>query len=234
MNWRLNVIQGTDIPARRYYALMVLGIILPFLLMPFWSVVFLSRGQSFAYLLVCSRFLIWGVLGLMFLYARQAEVQRFFLWSEQPYPLSFYFISIVVLYILVILCGIVSHIPVWLGFHDDRTMIHKLYHVMGQYPVLIVFAALTAGITEEFIFRGYIISRLSLFFKNPTIPVIISALLFSAIHFSYKSLSELIFSFLIGVIFGYHYQKYRNIKVLVIVHFLIDIIAMLPALSHKY
>lgn len=135
---------------------------------------------------------------------------------------------------MVIAAEIIARIPTWLGAHDDKTMILKLYRVMKQYPVLIVFAAVTAGITEEFIFRGYMISRLSLFFKNKTLPVLISAVLFSAIHFGYKSISELIFSFLIGIIFGYHYQKYRNIKVLIIMHFLIDIMAMLPALYRKY
>jgi hypothetical protein len=111
-------------------------------------------------------------------------------------------------------------------------MAHKIQAVMDQYPALLVFTVFTAGVTEEFIFRGYMIPRLSLRFTNKHLPVIISALLFSFMHLGYKSVAELIFTFLFGLIFGYHYQKYRNIQVLVIVHFLWDLMALM--LGHHY
>jgi uncharacterized protein len=77
------------------------------------------------------------------------------------------------------------------------------------------------------------ISRLSLFFSNKWLPVVISAMLFASVHLGYHHTGELIFTFLFGIIFGYHYQKYRNIKVLVFVHFLWDLVASLPALNHR-
>ena len=92
--------QDTDVINRRYYALMVLGIILPFLLTPFLSMVFGSPTQTFTYRFTLSRFLIWGVLGLMFLYARQAEVQRFLLWDEEASNFGFYIASIAVLFLI--------------------------------------------------------------------------------------------------------------------------------------
>jgi len=52
-------------------------------------------------------------------------------------------------------------------------------------------------------------------------------------HLGYKTLSEVIFSFLIGVVMAYHYQKYRNIKVVIIVHFLVDLIALSLFKGHK-
>jgi membrane protease YdiL (CAAX protease family) len=223
----------TDIVTRRYYSLMVLGIILPFLLSPFLSMVFMSASQSFTYRFVCSRFLIWAVLGLMFLYARQAEMQKFFLWTDKQYKISFYIKSIIVLYLLIIACGIIAYIPYRLGLHEKNIMMHKMQQVMRQHPVLLVFTTLTAGISEEFIFRGYMISRLSLFFSNKYLPIVISALLFASIHLGYNSIGELIFTFLFSLIFGYHYQKYRNIKVLVTVHFLWDLFATLLAQNHK-
>jgi len=225
--------QETDIEKRRYYALMILGIVLPFLLIVFLSAIFSSHDQSYVYRLVCSRFIIWAVLGLMFLYARHAEVQPFFLWPEEKYDFPFYFFSIIVLYLFAFAGGILANIPHWLGLHEKNEMLHKVIQLMKQYPVVLVFTVITAGITEELIFRVYIITRLSLLFSNKVLPVIISAVLFSAIHLSYKSISELIFSFCFGLMFGYHYQKYRNIKVLIFLHALWDLMATLIAIHHK-
>ncbi|MGZ3777286.1 MAG: CPBP family glutamic-type intramembrane protease [Mucilaginibacter sp.] len=39
----------------------------------------------------------------------------------------------------------------------------------------------------------------------------------------------MIFAFLIGIMFGVHYQKYRNIKVLIAAHFTIDIVNLFIA-----
>jgi uncharacterized protein len=234
MRWRLKDMYGSvNIEIRRYYALMILGIVLPFLLSPFLAMVFGSPTQSFTYRLTLSRFLIWGTLGLVFLYARQAEVQKFLLWDEKRCSLKFYISSIVVLFLVLFADGIIAHIPYWLGLREKNVMMHKMDQSMREYPVLLVFTAFTAGITEEFIFRGYMISRLSLLFRNKYLPIVISALLFAAIHLGYKSAGELIFTFLFGIIFGYHYQKYRNIKVLMIVHFLWDLMVTMPALHRR-
>jgi hypothetical protein len=169
----------------------------------------------------------------MFLYARKAEVQKFFLWDEESYDFSFYLISIVVLFVLIIADGIISHIPYLLGLHEKSDMLHKMRLLMSKYPALMVFTCITAGITEELIFRGYMMSRLSLIFSNKNLPVVISAALFSYVHLGYKNLGEIIFSFLFGLIFGYHYQKFRNIKMLIIVHSLWDLMATWPTLHHK-
>jgi membrane protease YdiL (CAAX protease family) len=224
--------EATDIVNRRYYAVMVLGIILPLLLIPFLSTNFLPADQSFTYRFIFSRFLIWVVLCLMFVYARQAEVQKFFLWDEASYDFLFYLISIVILYILVVGAGTIAAIPRMLGHHEKSDMLHRTQVLLGRYPALMVFTCITAGITEELIFRSYMIPRLSLIFRNKSLPIVISAVLFSYVHLGYKSLGEIIFSLLFGLIFGYHYQKYRNIKVLIVVHFLWDLIALLTA-HHK-
>jgi len=104
---------------------------------------------------------------------------------------------------------------------------------MKGYPALGMFTALTAGITEELFFRGYVMSRLSLFFQNRHVQVLISAALFCSIHISYHYWGETIFTFLLGLIFGYHYQRFRNIKVLMVVHFIVDAVATIVAMHHK-
>ncbi|SDT41295.1 Membrane protease YdiL, CAAX protease family [Mucilaginibacter mallensis] len=218
---------------RRFNTLMISGIALAIMLYPFLSLLFLSPMQDLLYRLIFSRFLIWAVLGILYLYARYGEMQPFLLWKEEKYDALFYIKAIVGVYLLCFASALAAHIPAWLGLHENNSILHKMGVIMQQYPVLLVFAAITAGITEELVFRGYILSRLSLFFKNRHWPVLISAALFSFMHLGYKTVSELLFSFLIGVVMAYHYQKYRNIKVVIIVHFLVDVIAMSLFRGHR-
>jgi len=218
---------------RRYYALMLVGIILPFLLYPFLGMIFYSSGKDYTLHLTVSRLLIWAVLGLLVLYARYAEVQKFLLWRDEKYGFKFYAVSFVVLWLVVFVAGYISRIPALLGWHDNYSLMIRMMQIMKAHPVLLVFGSISAGITEELYCRGYMLSRLSLFFKNKYIPVIISALMFSCAHLGYKNLREIIYTFLFGMIFGYHYQKYRNIKVLIILHVAIDLFAFLFYGLHK-
>jgi len=219
--------QTIDVNSRRLRALMITGITLPFLLYPFLSLLIIPTGIDYSLKIFISRLLIWAIVGLVFLYACYGEVQNFFLWQEEKYDTAFYIKAIIGVYLLCFAAGFVAHILVLLGLHENNAVFIKAIMAMKKYPTLMWFSAITAGITEEFIFRGYILSRLSVFFKNKHVAVVISALLFAFIHLSYKTYHELLFAFILGMVFGYHYQKYRNIKVLIAVHFLVDIVAFL-------
>jgi len=218
-------IKAIDVDARRLHALMITGIVLPILLYPFLSMLIIPTGIDPSLRLFISRLLIWATVGIMFLYARYGEVQNFFLWDEKQYNAGFYIKAIIGVYLLCFAAGYVASIPRLLGLHEDNTILVKTLMALKKYPALMYFGAITAGITEEFIFRGYILSRLSALIKNKHIAVVLSALLFAFIHIGYKTYHELLFAFLIGLVSGYYYQKYRNIKVIIVVHFLIDIIA---------
>jgi membrane protease YdiL (CAAX protease family) len=87
---------------------------------------------------------------------------------------------------------------------------------------LVWLTAITAGITEELMLRAYLIPRLQLLFKNDYIPVIVSSVLFGFLHFGYGTALNIVGPMVIGLIFGFHYVRYRNIKILIIVHFLWD------------
>jgi len=222
-----------DVINRRYDTLVIVGIILPFLIVPFLSLLILQKGQDFSYLFLLSRFIIWATLGLLFLYARYGELQNFLLWEEEKYDWTFYVMWIVVLYLLCFFSQIISAIPYLAGLRQTSPNMIRLQHLMKGYPGLGMFTAITAGITEELFFRGYMMSRLALFFKNMHVQVLISAALFCSIHISYHYWGEIIFSFLLGLIFGYHYQRYRNIKVLIVVHFIVDAVATILMMHHK-
>ena len=164
---------------------------------------------------------------LLFLYARIVEKNDFFIWKDRSYTFLYYLGSVIVLYLLCIACGVVSLIPGVLGWHEISTARIVLETVISRNIVLLVFAAVTAGVTEELIFRAYLVPRFQVLFSSKAAAVVVSALMFSAAHYRYHSLRQFIGAFAVGVVFAIHYQKYRNIKMLIIAHTLMDLIAFL-------
>jgi len=173
-----------------------------------------------------SRFLYWGTMVVLLFYSLKVERQPLLLWKEENNAVGFFLLSVLALYLLSITAAIVSAVPALLGQHETSAVMKKVIAVVTGHQGLIFFIALTAGVTEELIFRGYVLTRLSQWFKNNTAAVIVSSLLFAALHYKYGSLRELIFTFLIGVLFSVYYLRYRNIKAIIVTHFLIDYINM--------
>lgn len=193
------------------------------ILFDFW----LSHIQMAFYdKLFYSRFIYWGAAVVLFFYALKIERQPLLLWKEENNTIGFFLLSVFLLYLSSIGAAIVSAVPVLLGEHENNTIVKKIIAVITGHQAVIFFIALTAGFTEEVIFRGYLLTRMSQWFKNNVAAVIVSSLLFAALHYKYGSLRELIFTFLIGVIFCVYYIKYRNIKAIIVTHFLIDYINM--------
>jgi membrane protease YdiL (CAAX protease family) len=210
---------------RKLRGRMIFGVLLPFLLFPVLSIMFLVGHHSLQDRLSISPFVVWAELGLTYLYARNVEKQNFILWADRRYNLSFYLLSIIGLYGLCVAASLIAEILPRLGWPDHLDLIRKLRQLMQGYPVLLVFTCITAAVTEELIFRAYTISRLSIVFKSKFWPVFISAVIFCVMHLSYGSIRETVFTLLFGLIFGFHYQRYRNIKVLMFLHFVVDLLA---------
>jgi hypothetical protein len=94
-------------------------------------------------------------------------------------------------------------------------------------PLLLIVTCLTAAVVEELIFRGYLMPRLAAVLNSNWLAVVISALVFAICHSTYGTLQNILVPFLIGLIFGIFYLKYRNIKVLMICHFVFDLIGLI-------
>jgi membrane protease YdiL (CAAX protease family) len=183
--------------------------------------------------LVCSEFGKWATVIFLFFYAYRIERQPLLLWEGNDSGAGFTLLSILVLYVVYIFIAVVSAIPSWLGYRETDQLMHIIMQLLKGHPLLIFFISITAGVTEELIFRAYILTRLSSFFKKPYMPVILSSAVFSALHYRYHSLGEFIFTFLFGGICSVYYIKYRNIHALILTHFFIDFIVFTAA-QHYY
>jgi membrane protease YdiL (CAAX protease family) len=93
--------------------------------------------------------------------------------------------------------------------------------------VVWVGVSITAGVCEESMFRGYLMTRLRLLgrFQNWVIPTIVSAVLFGACH-SYQGWPGFIMLTVYGVFFSLLYIRTRSIWPGVIAHFLQDVGAL--------
>ena len=202
------------------------GIILTLVLLILFDIWLGHLQMAYYDKLFYSRFIYWGIAVVLLFYALKIERQPLLLWKEQNNAIGFFLLSVFLLYLSSIGAAIVSAVTILLGEHENNAVTKKIIAIVTGHQAMIFFIALTAGVTEELIFRGYLLTRLSQWFKNNVAAVIVSSLLFAALHYKYGSLRELIFTFLIGAIFSIYYIQYRNIKAIIVTHFLIDYINM--------
>lgn len=198
---------------------LVLSVLISILPLSYWTKVYSSR------------FIFWAEVLLLWFYARKVEKQKLLIWPQKTGGIEFIVLSVMVLYLLTIGAQMISAIPTFLGYHEDNRVMRLIAATVRGRPGLIVFISFTAGFCEEVIFRGYVLTRLSLLYKDSITPVVLSSLFFAALHYKYNMPREYIFPFLIGIIFSVYYQRYGNIKPLIVVHFIIDVIGLTLA-SH--
>lgn len=100
----------------------------------------------------------------------------------------------------------------------SKELITKLLDVNGwlEYSILFVVIALVPAIGEEIVFRGVIQNIVLEIRKNPHVAVLSTALLFSAMHFSFTEFGT---RFLLGAVLGYTYHYSQNFWIPAFVHF---------------
>ncbi|MGO4770065.1 lysostaphin resistance A-like protein [Flavobacterium sp. W22_SRS_FK3] len=207
------------------------GIILSGLL-PFLAIcsylIFKDLGFSKETQFYISRFAIWVSLLLLFLYSFKIEKQPFLLWKETGYPFSFLaaaiFKTFLKLFLAVFLTGLLFML---FKMTSESTVLNKALELFKKSYVLLFFTCVTAGITEELIFRGYLFPRLEVLLKNQKRAIIISSLVFGFMHYGYGTLVNVIGPIVIGLVFALQYEKYRNIKIVIICHFLWDLFLLI-------
>ncbi len=88
---------------------------------------------------------------------------------------------------------------------------------LGGLAVNLIIVALLPAVGEEFLFRGVLLRLLKEWTKNKHTAILISAFLFSAVHFQFYGFLP---RFILGALFGYLFVWSKNIWVPVTVHFI--------------
>ena len=219
------VTQESAMQKRQYNAIILAGIAIAVFFHQLIGQYVLIKGISPVLRLLISDMIMWASLPLLYLYAVKVEGRDFLLWKGKHRPIWFYIAGIVVLFILIGFASRIASIPRLLGFHDNYKIMNYWQAVIKNNKPMIFFTCLTAGFAEELQIRAYVLPRLYLLFKTPYLPVVVSALIFSLLHLGYGNLSECIFTFCFGIICALFYKKFQNIQILVIFHFLFDLLA---------
>ncbi|MEM8886654.1 MAG: type II CAAX endopeptidase family protein [Bacteroidota bacterium] len=109
------------------------------------------------------------------------------------------------------------------AFPQESLTLKAIGPVSGLERVAFVFLSITAGICEEVMFRGYGISVLERLLKSKDIALILSSAAFMSLHgIAFLPWYLMLQYFMIGLIFGYFFQKYRRLEILILIHFLLD------------
>jgi membrane protease YdiL (CAAX protease family) len=180
-----------------------------------------------------SRLAIWVCLFLIYCYTFFIEKQRFLFWSEKKYPISL-LIKLILKSMLTLFAVVfcVSLLLKLTGTFVESEKIKEITIIFKNNKWLLVFTCLTAGITEELIFRGFLMPRLELLLKNKSLAIALSSILFGVLHFGYGTLFQVIGPICIGFTLAIHYYKYRNIKIVIICHFVWDLLVIMNKISH--
>jgi membrane protease YdiL (CAAX protease family) len=132
---------------------------------------------------------------------------------------------------LIFIAGIVLLVAVRVAL--KFTALHGTYRrdvVQGMLPqsnlelALWILVGITAGTSEEFIFRGYLLKQLSEWFRNVPVAIVICAVLFGCMHF-YQGIEGVIGTGALGALYGVYAWRSGNLRGVMIAHSLEDITA---------
>lgn len=167
----------------------------------------------------------WIWLVITYFYALKIEKQPLLLWVESQRSIGFYISSIFFILSIDFIGGVLIY---YLMYHFGWYNIYNSLHTSNPTNISMkLLRVTTAAVVEEFIFRGYLMPRLQLIFKNNYLTILISATIFDLAHLSGGNIANTVFPLFDGLVFGYYYWKYKNIKTLIIYHFIIDLIFVL-------
>jgi len=90
-------------------------------------------------------------------------------------------------------------------------------HSVGEFIFSLIVMALFPALFEETLFRGSLQQILVAWFKKPTAAIIITSIIFSAVHFSYYGFLP---RFALGMVLGFIFYYSKSIWLNMVLHFL--------------
>ena len=176
----------------------------------------------------------WITLTISFILVRQIEKNDYLTLEEKKYNLFFYFKNIILFFIILMIANILAgKTSLFFFFFHESEKLSILTTTFKTNKYLLLFTAITAGIVEEIIFRGYILIRLLVLTKSKFLSVFSSTFLFLLMHLSYGNFISVITSTIFGILSSIYYLKFSNIKLLIFAHIIWDMIAFMIALHIK-
>ena len=137
-----------------------------------------------------------------------------------------------VLGLAAILCVAVPLHFTRVGAMHNRAIVHAMMPQTSSELLLWLLVSFTAGICEEFIFRGYLLQQLTAWTQRPVLAIVVGGLLFGAIHL-YEGLAAILPIAALGILYGFFVRRLRgDLRAVIIAHTLQDSIVALFGFLH--
>lgn len=181
-----------------------------------------------------NRTLFWVCLGLVWWYAAKVEKQPLLLWNERRQGVVHWVGALILLPVVISLGLAVANTLLYLITHktEHSEALERLVRYSRAHPFLLYYSAITAGITEELLFRGYLLPRLDLLLRNRQLAIVLSSLLFGLGHYRYGTIHNVVGPIVIGLVLAVYYDRFRNIKLIILFHVLWDVAAFYLSFRH--
>ena len=98
--------------------------------------------------------------------------------------------------------------------------------IASQSIPFLLLIALRAAVVEEVLYRGYAFERMYELTKSKWLAGLIPVIIFTLVHYSW-GVGHLVFVFFAGSVFMLVYISKRNLGLIMIAHFITDVIALL-------
>ena len=185
----------------------------------------LGLTHPFALYFFCNRLLFWIVLGLTWWYAVRVEKQPLLLWAERRQGILHYIGALILLPIIVCICLAIVNALIYMVTRktEHSESLEQVVRYCRAHPFLLFYTVITAGVTEELLFRGYLLPRLELFVRNRYVAILITSLLFGLGHYRFGTIRNVAGPIVIGLVLAVYYDRWRNIKVMILFHTLWDL-----------
>ncbi|BAZ16014.1 abortive infection protein [Calothrix sp. NIES-4071] len=95
-----------------------------------------------------------------------------------------------------------------------------------QLPFYLFFVGVSSPV-QEFLYRGFLFAVFSRAKLAPWLMILLSSLLYSFVHLIYQDVPTLLFTFIIGVLWGIHYVSFRNLYSIILSHSVLGVVAIL-------
>jgi len=153
-------------------------------------------------------------LGLFFVYRKDLRTtfRELNIPGNLKTAISWTAIGLVVIFVGGIIIGLIATEA---KINDQSKVVEKVNEFSYE---IILMAIILAPIGEELLFRGFLTKKFG---------VIISALIFGAVHLAYGSYFEIIGAVYIGLVLAYVFQKTKSLTPCILIHFLHNLFNLL-------
>jgi membrane protease YdiL (CAAX protease family) len=173
--------------------------------------------------LVLQELAMWLLLVLIVLWIYFIEKKTIASIGWKKLKLKTIFAGIGIGLILFIIFGISNVVIQAMGLELNQGMAKLLADQPMPFLILI---ALRAGIVEEVLFRGYAFERINDLTKSKFLAGLIPLIVFTLAHLAW-GVGHLLFVFIAGALFTILYVAKRNLALVIIAHFTVDVIALI-------